>query len=134
MPRPSDLPPLSDAQLEIMNVVWDQGEVSVGDTWSVLSEQRSIARNTVQTVLTILKGKGVVAARKGQGRAHLYLTKASQEEVAASMVHDLTERLYDGRIAPVLLHLVESETLSPSARAELKSWIEEHLDDEEDAE
>ena len=33
MPHPNRLPPLSDAQLEIMNVVWDRGEASVADVW-----------------------------------------------------------------------------------------------------
>ena len=64
MPHPNRLPPLSDAQLEIMNVVWQLGEVSAGDVWNVLSERRSIARNTVQTVMTRLNEKGWLKHRK----------------------------------------------------------------------
>ena len=40
------LPPLSEAQLEIMNVVWDRGEVTVADVWKALSAQRQVWRGT----------------------------------------------------------------------------------------
>ena len=52
------LPPLSEAQLEIMNGVWDHGEVTVAEVGKVLAGRRSVARNTVQTVLTRLEDKG----------------------------------------------------------------------------
>ena len=52
------LPPLSEAQLEIMNVVWDRGEVTVAQVWKILSTRRKVARNTVQTMLARLEEKG----------------------------------------------------------------------------
>ena len=39
------LPPLSDAQMEIMNVVWDRGEATVADVWKVLSARRNLAEH-----------------------------------------------------------------------------------------
>src|ERR1044071_8818768 len=59
----SDLPPLSEAQMEIMNVVWEQGEVTLGQVWRALSVRRKVASNTVQTVLTRLTEKGWLQAR-----------------------------------------------------------------------
>ena len=45
----ADLPPLSEAQLEIMNIVWDRGKATVRDVWRALARRRPLARNTVST-------------------------------------------------------------------------------------
>lgn len=45
MPNANRLPPLSDAQMEIMRVVWDRGEVAVGEVWDALSKQRPLAQH-----------------------------------------------------------------------------------------
>ncbi|HLK57549.1 MAG TPA: BlaI/MecI/CopY family transcriptional regulator [Chthonomonadaceae bacterium] len=54
------LPPLSEAQMEIMNVVWEQGEVTLTQVCAALAAQRVLARNTVQTQLTRLVEKGSI--------------------------------------------------------------------------
>ncbi|MHC5540329.1 BlaI/MecI/CopY family transcriptional regulator, partial [Singulisphaera rosea] len=52
------LPPLSEAQLELMNIVWDHGEVTVAEAWKALTARRKVARNTVLTTLTRLEERG----------------------------------------------------------------------------
>ena len=42
---------LSEAQQEIMEIIWDRGELSVSEVWDVLQERRDVARNTVQTMI-----------------------------------------------------------------------------------
>ena len=56
--------PLSGAQLEIMQVVWDGDGVIVADVWKRLSANRPIARNTVQTMMTRLEKKGWLRHRE----------------------------------------------------------------------
>ena len=90
MPHPKRLPPLSDAQLEIMNVVWELEEASVGDVWKALSQQRPIARNTVQTVMTRLDEKGWLKHRK-QGRAFLFKASAARDSTLRVLVDRLVE-------------------------------------------
>src|SRR2546423_525410 len=55
--KPEALPALSEAQLEIMQLVWERGEVTVTDVWSVLAQRRGVARNTVLTLMDRL-GRG----------------------------------------------------------------------------
>ncbi len=57
-PLLSPLSALSEAQMEIMNVVWDRGEATVADVWKVLAARRAVARSTVLTMLTRLEEKG----------------------------------------------------------------------------
>ena len=56
-----ELPPLSEAQLEIINIVWDQGTATVGQVLKVLSKRRPLSRNTVSTMVTRLEEEGMVA-------------------------------------------------------------------------
>ncbi len=71
MEKREELAPLSEAQREIMEIVWDCGEVSVAAVWRVLRQRRPLARNTVLTVITRLVEKGWLSARS-EGNAFRY--------------------------------------------------------------
>lgn len=126
---------LTNLELDVMHAVWtDDGKpVTVREVVEKLNANRrkKLAYNTVQTMLTILKEKGAVRVKSGAGRAHLYVARRSRDEVTTSMVDDLVERLFDGRVQPLLVHLVEDATMSRDELKRLKSWIDEKLDDEE---
>lgn len=64
------LPTLSDVQLEIVQIVWDRGEVTVTDAWNLLCQRRPVSRNTVVTMMTRLAKKGWLLA---PARQHLLL-------------------------------------------------------------
>ena len=83
MPGPV-MPPLSEAQMEIMNVVWDRGEATVADVWKVLSARRKLARSTVLTMLTRLEEKGWLS-RDEEGHAFRYRAAVPRE---ATLGHD----------------------------------------------
>ena len=55
--------PLSEAQQEIMEIIWDRGEVSVSEVWDVLQKRRDVARNTVQTMIVRIEQKGWIEHR-----------------------------------------------------------------------
>ncbi len=126
---------LTNLELAVMRVVWAAAPepLTVRAVVDGLNEGRRkpLAYNTVQTMLNILRDKGVVECRRGTGRAFDYRSVRSQEEVTTSMVGDLVERLFDGHVQPLLLHLVEQERLSRDELASLKDLIEDQLDDEE---
>jgi predicted transcriptional regulator len=58
MAHDPELPALSEAQLEIMNVIWDREACSVADVWKILHERRGVSRNTVHTLIARLEEKG----------------------------------------------------------------------------
>ena len=49
-----DLPPLTESQAEILEILWDQGESTVSSVWKALRQRRVVARNTVHTMMTRL--------------------------------------------------------------------------------
>jgi predicted transcriptional regulator len=78
-------PPLSETQIAIMNVVWDRGEITVGELYREFSARRDVARNTVLTMTTRLYEKGWLKRRR-RGNAYLYRAAVPREKTLAAMV------------------------------------------------
>ena len=125
---------LTKLELEVMREVWDSHPVSLTarDVVDRVNRARSkpLAYNTVQTVLKILEDKRVVVSEPGPGRAHLFRPRVSRDQVSTSMIGDLVDRLYDGEVEPLLVHLVGNEKLSRDELLKLREIIDSQLDDE----
>src|SRR5262249_55115594 len=111
-----------------MRPIWERHPepVAIRDILQRLNAGRKkpLAYNTVHTILTLLRAKGTVSAGPGPGRSHLYRARVSQDEVATTLVADLVERLFGGRVQPLVHRLVEHESLGREELEELKRWIE----------
>ena len=112
---------LTKCELEVMDVVWKRGSATVQDVVDSLA--RSLAYTTVMTTLKILDETRKVVRRKKQGRAYLYEPVVTREEVAQAMASDLTESLFHGSVASMMLGLIETGSISKSDLKELKSAI-----------
>lgn len=128
---------LTKLELEVMRAVWGTGagpELTVREVAERLNvgRRKPLAYNTVQTVLNILREKGVMRVRQGEGRAHVYQPKVTREQATSSMVGELVERLFDGDVQPLLLNLVGREELSRAELEKLRGLIDERLDDSPD--
>lgn len=124
---------LTKLELEVMRVVWEAGEpLTVRDVVDRLNadRKRPLAYTTVQTMLTILKAKRVVDAQPGPGRAHRFAARVTREQVSTHMIGDLVDRLFDGKVQPLLLHLVGEEKLSRKDLIGLKNLIQDQLSDD----
>ncbi len=115
---------LSEAQLEIMSVVWDREEVSVSEIWEVLGARRPLARNTVQTMVTRLEEKGWIRHRT-LGKTFLYSPVVSREETLGSMVDQLVETAFDGSAEGLVLALLEGRGLSQQEAKRIRAMIDE---------
>jgi BlaI family transcriptional regulator, penicillinase repressor len=118
-----ELPPLSEAQLEIMNIVWDQGNVTVGKIWKVLGKRRSISRNTVSTMVTRLEEKGWLRHRV-RGGTFLYLATHPRVKVLSRMVHRLVDAAFQGSAEGLVLTLLEGGRLSAEEVERIKAMVE----------
>ncbi len=122
-----------------MRAVWDAepDPVRVRDVMEALNQRRRkpLAYNTVQTMLTILRTKGIVALAKGGGRAHLYRARVSRAAASRHMVADLVDRLFNGRVEPLLQQLIDEADMDPHQLQALRDWVDNKLRDvEEDQE
>ncbi len=134
MPRKRNKKRLTDLELEIMHVIWSNHPEprTVRDVVDELSGSPAPpAYTTIQTVMNILRDKGVLQSRPGPGRAHLFSAKWTQEKATDSMTTDFVERLFRGRAEPLLAHLLEHESVDRDTLEGLRRRIEEQLEDDQ---
>jgi predicted transcriptional regulator len=117
------LPPLSEGQLEIMNVVWDCGEATVGEVRKALCESRPVSRNTVSTIMTRLEEKGWLRQRARSG-AYLYSAAHPREKVLPTLVRRLVDGAFRGSAEGLVLALVEGGRLSADEIERIKAMLE----------
>lgn len=111
------LPALTDVQWELMELVWERGECSVGEAWRTLSSRRNLARNTVQTLLARLEDKGWLAHRE-QGGAHVFAALMDREAAQQYHLRHLLEVVFHGEPAELLAALFQQQAW-PAAEVEL---------------
>ena len=93
-----------------MRVLWDEGEATVAQVHRRLDEARHRALTTIATMLSKMEKKGVVSHRT-EGRQFVYRPAVTQEEVARSMVADLTQRVFQGDVAALVSHLLTEQEI-----------------------
>jgi predicted transcriptional regulator len=117
-----ELPPLSEGQLEIMNVTWDRGEVTVGEVWKALAQRRAVSRNTVSTMISRLEEKGWLRHRVNGG-THLYSAAHSREKVLPRIVHRLVNAAFQGSAEGLVLALLEGGRLSAEEVERIRAML-----------
>lgn len=115
-------PPLSDAQREIMNIVWDNEEVGVAEVWRILSDRRSVARNTVLTLITRLVDKGWLQPRR-VGNAFRYTAARPREKAQSEEIRRLVNTVFDGSAEGLVMSLLEGGSLSPEESQRIRAMI-----------
>jgi predicted transcriptional regulator len=116
---PTSLTPL---ELQIMQVLWNDGPGNVLHVQKGLSSQTELAYNTVQTMLNILHRKGRVR-RTLKGRAYVYRATVSEETVLLNAVRDLVERMFGGSSEQLVMSLIKSREVDPERIADLSRKV-----------
>ena len=124
MVEPEPLPPLSEAQMEIMNVVWDRGEVTVADAWKALAARRKVARNTVLTMITRLEEKGWLC-RDDAGHAFRYRAAAPREATLGTMIRRLVDTAFGGSAEGLVMALLHDRGVSKEEAGRIRAMIEQ---------
>jgi predicted transcriptional regulator len=120
---------LTDLETDIMNIVWQQGEVTVRDVYETIRETRHLAYTTVLTVLGTLTKKGIVH-REMKNRTYMYRPKMSHDEAVSRNLQYLAGKFFGGSAHSLAAHIVESEKLSRQELEELHKVIKEKLKEE----
>jgi predicted transcriptional regulator len=115
--------PLTSAQLEIMDIVWERGEVGVAEIWQALCRKRPLARNTVQTTLARLQQKGWLRHRQ-QGNAFYYTTAQPRRRVLGGLLSRLIDTAFGGSTTGLVLTLLEESKLSPAEADRIRELID----------
>ena len=122
MPRKQS-PALTDAEAQVMAVLWRLRKASVGDVVTAMNEARPVTYSTVQTILRILETKGYVTHGK-VARAFVYEAVVDERQARRRALRHLVSRLFEGSPSLLVLNVLEDEEIHPAEREQLKRLIE----------
>jgi len=105
------LPKLSKLELQIMEALWDHGGSSVREIQERFPEKDRPAYTTVQTMVYRLEAKKAVRRVKKIGNAHIFDAAISRTAAQRRLIDELLS-FFDGRIQPVVAHLIDSGKLT----------------------
>ncbi len=115
---------LGDLQLRIMKVLWAAGEATVADVHRALGAENDLAYTTVATMLRKMEGRRLVKHRL-EARSFVYRAAVGAEAVSQGMADHLLERLFEGRLADMVRHLLSNREVSREELAALERLIAE---------
>lgn len=118
---------ISDAEAVVMEVLWERHPLGADEVVAALAHS-DWAEPTIKTLLNRLLNKGVIQATK-DGRRYLYSPVLAREAWIAQQSEGLVQRLFGGRIAPLVAHFSHQGALSKADIAELRKLLEEIDDD-----
>lgn len=119
-----DLSPLTDAQREIMEIVWERGEATVSEVRDALSSNRDLARNTVQTMIVRLEEKGWLQHRE-RGRTFIYSAQRPRTSSLGAKVAQMVDRFFAGSPEEMVNALLEYRGLTNDEAERIRSMINE---------
>ncbi len=115
---------LTDAELRLMNVLWDKGPGTVAEIVAALDAEPPLAYSTVLTTLRILEAKGYTRHKK-ESRAFVYEPAVAREEASTGAVRRLLFRFFDNSPELLLANLLKDERISRKELNRLKRMIAE---------
>ena len=118
---------ISTAESLVMEVLWKSSPRSAEQVAAEVASDQDWTEATVKSLLNRLLTKGAVAADK-DGRRYLYRPLIARTDYVHAESRGLIDRLFDGKLAPMVAHFSQREALSPEDVAELKRLIAE-IDD-----
>ena len=122
---PTPRPPVSDAELEVLKVLWARGPGTVRDVEAGLRRRRPrLAYNTVLTLLSRLREKGYVEADRTD-TAHVFRSIVSRDELLSQGLSTLADRVCDGTASPLVHALVRGQRLSAEDIAHLRKLLDD---------
>ena len=116
---------ISDAELDLMEVLWAASEpLTSAEVGERLEAQRGWSMATVKTMLGRLAAKGVVSHRE-DGRRFLYSPAIEREAYVGSESRRFVERLFGGRLSPLVARLAEEDALDDEDIAAIEALLKE---------
>ena len=123
-PKRPVLPGLSQSQREIMEIVWQRGEVSAVEVREILSKKRELAKNTVRTLLDRMEEKGWLTHRE-DGRTYLYSAAQPREASIGQKVLEVVEHVCGGSPEELVTALLDYRGLSPQELKRIRTMLDE---------
>src|SRR5580658_10340312 len=125
MPDPKELPRPTDAELEILTVLWSLGPSTVRDVHETITRRKPAQYTTVLKTLQIMAEKGLVERDEKQ-RAHVYQAARPREWTQRQLAGDLLQRAFAGSAHTMMMGALSARKASKEELAELRKLLDEY--------
>ena len=122
----SERPKLTDAEFEIMEIVWELGRATVADVNQLISERRGkeLSRTTIQVQMRRLESKGWLKHQKEQ-RNFYYSATVDRSTSTQEIISDVSDRVFSGSVTDLIKCLFESKKIDSDEIEELRNYIDD---------
>jgi len=121
--RPTEGP--TDAELEILNILWQRGKATVREVYETLNRVRPTGYTTALKMLQIMLEKGQVE-RDDHSRTHVYAAAMPRSAVQQMQLASMVDRLFDGSCAHMVLHAIRDKRVSPTEIEAIQQVLREY--------
>ena len=115
---------ISDAEHAVMEVLWDESPLSAQDVAERVAPSREWSANTVKTLLGRLLAKNIIAHEE-EGRRYRYRPLVARADYVAGESRKLMDRLFGGKLTPLVAHLAERDQITDQDIAEIEALLKE---------
>ena len=115
-------PKISEAEMQLLQLLWDESPLGATEIADRVPSERGWTITTVKTLLSRLVAKGALTAEP-LGRKYLYAPAIERDDVAVSQARGLIDRLFGGRVSPLVAQLAEQHELDEQDIAELEKIV-----------
>lgn len=119
---PSKSPTLTEAELRLMDVLWQKGPCTVQQVLDALTNKPALAYNSVLTTIRILERKGYVQHSK-EGRAHVYAPRVERQEASRSEIGHLVNRFFKNSRELLVLNILEERGVDAEELRHLRELL-----------
>ena len=116
---------ISSAESQIMEALWTRGALTPDEIVAEVGPANGWARNTVRVMITRLLKKGAISSSKEDGGRFVYRAVLARSAYVQAESQGLLDRLFEGKLAPLVAHFAEHRQLTPEDVATLKALIQE---------
>ena len=113
---------ITEAEHEVMEVLWRESPLGAAEVAERVDPARGWSARTVKTLLSRLLSKGVLAHEE-EGRRYLYRPTVSREDFVSRESGRLLDRMFGGRLTPLVAHLAERDRLTPKDIEEIEALL-----------
>ena len=117
------LPQISDAEFEVMNVIWKYAPINTNDIVEKVSQNNEWSPKTIQTMISRLEKKGVISHEK-EGRIFVYSPRVIKESYLEAESRTFANRFFDGAMNRVVVNYLDNSELTEDDIHELQAILE----------
>ncbi len=117
------LPKPTEAELNILSILWQQGPSTVRQVYEVVSQTKEVGYTTILKLMQIMAEKGLVS-RDESSKSHIYKASQSQQKTQKNLLEDLLERAFSGSRRQLVLQALNTDSVSKEELAEIRALLD----------